>query len=130
MSKLLASHVYVVEGDLYRAVGEDGELILYDCVVEAIVDGDIYHHKHVFRGASECDGFTYPVNAKHFAEKLVARIHDAGDMIDPKHWDLVGNLSEREDPIDRLKREWSDTSDHYCDVDDGSICYENYNMGV
>lgn len=130
-NKIKISDVHVVEGNLYRAVGEDGELILYDCIVEAIVDGDIYHHKHVFRGLGESpDGFAYPVDAKSLAEKLVSRIIDAGMVIDLEHWVSAGNLSEREDPMDRLEREWSDNSDHFCDVDDGSICYENYNMGV
>lgn len=120
--KLLASILKVVEGDLYNITGEDELLYVYDCFVEAIVDGDIYHHNHVFYGhVQDDDGYEHPNrNAKNDAEDLVNRIHNSGCMIDTTHWRCVGNLSEQEDPLVRLEREWNTPDD----------CYENYNMGV
>lgn len=128
MSKLLVSNVYAVEGDLYQVMGEDEMLYVYDIVIEAVVDGDIYHHKHVFKGHLEIDmgqGYTAEhanMNCKRDAEKLLARIYNEGNgWIDTDHWECVGNLSEQEDPLDRLEREWSDNSDHFCE--------ENYITG-
>jgi len=125
MTELHISDVRAVEGNLYKVWGEDCEYTVYDTVVEAIVDGDIYHHNHVFKGFFEDDheGFNHPnMNAKEAADRLVGAVGDHG-IINLDHWELVGNLSELEDPMDRLEREWSDNSDHF-------ECYENYNVGV
>ena len=109
------STCYVVETDLYARMAEDEEIIVYDCIVEALVDGDIYHHKHVFKGAVQDDEFGYwhvNRNCKDDAQHLADRVNTKG-FINLDHWVLVGNLSEQEDPMDRLKREWADTSDHF-----------------
>jgi hypothetical protein len=113
---LFISDVMVVEGNLYQVMGEDEMLYVYDAVVQAIVDGDIYHHKHVFKGhVQDPDGFDHPnYNAKGDAEALMVRVSDHG-VINTDHWELVGNLSEMEDPLVRLEREWSDNSDHFVD---------------
>jgi len=122
--RLQISQVYMVEGDLYNVMGEDEMLFCYDCVVEAIVDGDIYHHNHVFRGAGRNpeNGCFYPNrNCKAEAQELANRVAARGS-INLTHWELVGNLSEQDDPMDRLEREWSDNSDHF-------ECFENYVTG-
>lgn len=108
------STCYIVETDLYNVMGEDEMLTVYDVIVEALVDGDIYHHKHVFKGhVQDPDGFEHPNRyAKDDAQRLADRVNTKG-FINLEHWVLVGNLSEQEDPMDRLKREWADTSDHF-----------------
>ncbi len=108
MTELTISRVGAIEGDLYLVWGEDEELFLFDTVVEAIVDGDIYHHKHIFKGlVVDDEGINRPnMGAKDAADKLVGAVVDHG-VINLDHWVLVGNLSELEDPLVRLEREWS-----------------------
>jgi hypothetical protein len=112
MTKLFISGVEVIQGDLYEVWGEDSKLVVFDTIVQAIVDGDIYHHNHVFKGVvQDPEGFEHPnMNAVNSAKTLANRVSDAG-MINTEHWICVGNLSEIEDPLVRLEREWS--SDHY-----------------
>jgi hypothetical protein len=114
MAKLLVSSVNVIEGDLYQIMGEDEMLVVYDTFIQAICDGDIYYHKHVFKGhGQDDDGFEHPNrNAVAHAENLANLVRDRGS-IDTSYWNCVGNISEIEDTMVRLEREWSDTSDHY-----------------
>lgn len=107
--------INALEGALYKVAGEDGELIVYDLLIEAILpNGDVYYHNHVFKGhVQDQEGFEHPnYNAKDDAHKLVKKILLNGN-INTKFWYKAGNITDRE-----------------CEVDDGSICYENENAGV
>jgi len=112
---MFISSVNAIEGNLYEVWGEDSKLVVFDVIVEAVCDGAIYHHTHVFKGVVEDrEGFAHPnFNAVKDADKLVARIADRG-YIDTSHWVSVGHVDDREDSLTRLERSWSDTSDHYC----------------
>lgn len=116
MNSFQVSSVHAIETDLYEVWGEDSKLVCYDMVVEVIVDGDIYHHKHVFKGCfRDEEGIMRPnMGCKEQAQRLAQRVANHG-WINTDHWNLVGNLSEIEDPMDRLQRAWSDYSDHFED---------------
>ena len=116
MTRAIAvSTVDVIEGNVYEVWGEDSKLVVYDCLVQAICDGDIYLHNHTFKGTVEDrEGFAHPnFHAKEDAERLANRVADHG-FINLDHWVSAGHVDELEDPLERLERSWSDTSDHYC----------------
>jgi len=114
MAKFHISDVMVIEGDIYDIMGEDEMLYVYDLQLQAIVDGDIYIHHHVFKGhCQDDDGFDHPNrNAKSDAEDLCAKVADRG-IIDTAHWDCIGNVSELPDPLEALKTAFADNSDYY-----------------
>lgn len=94
--------VNVCEGPLYQMMGEDEMLHVYDLWIEAIIDGDVYYHKHIFKGFVECEVpedcgggcFNYPnFNAKSEAERLAERVRKA-DSINTDHWEFIGSYSE------------------------------------
>ena len=116
MAKFIISNVEVIETDLYERTAEDGKIVVYDLIVRAYIDGQVYDHNHVFKGAfkDEHEGY-YHVNygAKDEAHRLADRVGSAG-VIDTAHWTCIGNLSELyKTQEERLEEAWSDVSDHY-----------------
>ena len=114
--KLFISEVNVIETDLYSRMAEDGEIIVYDCIVRAICDGDVYDHQVVFKGAfkDQYEGYYHvDYNASKDAKRFCNRVAEAG-VINTDHWDCIGNLSEiMKTPEERLEEAWSDYSDHF-----------------
>lgn len=88
------------EGPLYKVMGEDGELIVFDCGVSVLgVDGKVYVHKaFVVRGAvRSLEGFWCPnYNYKNLVAAFVARVEDRG-VIDLRYWEEL----REESPEDR-----------------------------
>ena len=88
MAKFHVSRVEVIETDLYEVWGEDEKLVVYDLNVRAFVDGEIYDHKHIFKGVfkDEREGLYHAdMGAKKHAHDLANRVADRG-IIDTDHW--------------------------------------------
>jgi hypothetical protein len=115
MARLIISRVDVIETDLYAKWAEDCEIFVYDLIVRAYVDGEVYDHNHVFKGYVEDEeGFYHPnYGAKDAAHRLADRVADVS-AIDTDYWTCIGNLSEiYKTAEERLEEAWSDCSDHY-----------------
>jgi hypothetical protein len=115
MAKFFISSVEVIEGDLYELFSEDCKIFVFDSFIRAICDGEVYDHRHIFKGSFVDDeGINRPaMNAVADAHTLADQVSSRG-YIDTKHWDCVGNLSEIMKSADeRLEEAWSDISDHY-----------------
>ena len=84
------SSVNVIESNLYEVWGEDSKLVVYDLVVQAVCDKDVYNHVHVFKGYWEDDeGFNHPnYGAKEDAHRLAGKVLDRG-TINLLHWNLI-----------------------------------------
>jgi len=93
--KLAISEVLVTEGDLYELMGEDSLIHIYDSSVQVVCDGDVYQHKHVFKGYFTDDyGFMRPdMGSSHAAHNLAIKVSNSG-FINTDHWLCVGNFSE------------------------------------
>jgi len=106
--------VEVVEGCLYKKWAEDDYIYCYDLVVEALVDGKVYRHNHVFFGAFvDEEGYWYPnYNAKPDAHALAKRIEEKG-IINTKYWEYIREADDSDLVLTRLEEAWSDVSDHY-----------------
>lgn len=95
MSKLFVSTVDVCEGYLYELMGEDSKLVCFDTTVRAYCDGDIYEHKHLFKGSfTDKEGIPRAnMSAVPNANYLANRVTERG-FINTEHWLHIGNLSE------------------------------------
>jgi hypothetical protein len=93
--ELFINDAYSSQTDLYELMGEDGMLVLYDVYIFSIADGEVYRHKHVFKGhVRDEDGFEHPnYNAQPDADRLVNQIRSKG-KINTDHWVCIGNISE------------------------------------
>jgi len=113
--KLFVSEVNVIETDLYSRMAEDGEIIVYDCIVRAICDGEVYDHKVIFRGAfkDEYEGYYHvDYNAKKQAHILADRVADVS-VINTDHWTAIGHVDEiYKTAEERLDEAWNDYSDY------------------
>ena len=114
--KLFISEVNVLETDLYSRMAEDGEIVVYDCIVRAICEGAVYDHKVIFKGAfkDQYEGYYHvDYNAAKDAERLANRVAEAGS-INTDHWVAIGHVDEiYKSQEERLAESWSDISDHY-----------------
>jgi hypothetical protein len=96
--KITAANIEVLEGELYRVLGEDEELFVFDVEIGAVINGRRFVLRdYVQKGArfaeydadADCGGFYY-VNhdakaaAIRFAERIVRR-----GVIDLDRWDEV-----------------------------------------
>lgn len=114
MAKFIISNVEVIETDLYEKWAEDSKIVVYDLIVRAYVDGEVYDHNHIFKGYIEDEeGFCHPnYSAKDAAHSLADRVANAG-CINTDHWTCIGNLSEiYKTAEERLEEAWSDYSDY------------------
>ncbi len=89
-SRIRINYVAAIEGPLYRVMGEDEELHVFDVVFRACccVTNRIWEHKtHYVRGAHKRpDGFmganyNYKNEVRSFQDRVEAR-----GTIDPAHW--------------------------------------------
>lgn len=113
--ELKIESVEVIEGILYKKWAEDDYIYCYDLVVEALVEGKIYRHNHVFFGAiedEETGNWHVNYNAKPDAHKLAERVEKKG-IINSKYWEYIREADDSDLIEERLMKAWSDVSDHY-----------------
>jgi hypothetical protein len=59
--KAFISLVEIIEGNLYELMGEDSKIFVFDSFIRVISDGEVYDHKHIFKGSFvDEDGINRP----------------------------------------------------------------------
>lgn len=115
MRELKIEGVEVIEGPLYKKWAEDDYIYCYDLVVDAVVDGKVYRHNHVFFGAfcnDETGNWYVNYNSKSDAHKLADAVAKKG-IINSKYWEYIREADDSDLVLARLEEAWSDVSDHY-----------------